>query len=65
LRALDESKEDHLSLGDGKIDFKKVFDILGTVKYEWITLETMPSKPHIIQENLMKAKELVLNTKLL
>ena len=57
-RFRDAPAEDHLSLGQGDIDFDKVFNILRDSRIEWIDLETMPSKQDIVSENLCKARKL-------
>lgn len=58
----DNRREDHLSLGDGEIDFTQVFHVLKPAGVKWITLETLPStsRNRSVPENLSKTKKMVM-----
>jgi len=50
--------EDHLPLGQGDIDFARVFNLLKGSGIQWINLETMSSEQDVVPENLSKARKL-------
>ena len=59
-RFKEDPVEDHLPLGQGDIDFERVFNILSDSGIKWVDLETMPSEPRVIRENLLRSKELAI-----
>jgi len=50
--------KDRLPLGQGDIDFPRVFSILKGSGIQWIDLETISSEQDVLRENLTKAKKL-------
>ena len=55
----DAPTKDHLSLGQGDIDFSRVFSVLRNAGVRWVSLEVHPTAPNLAIENLSRARKLV------
>jgi len=51
--------KDHLPLGQGDIDFSRVFHILKNIEVKWINLEMHPIEPNLVTESLSKVRNLI------